>query len=107
MNDHIFQQVTKFMTKKINPDFIIIFGSYATGTTHSKSDIDIAFYRDDYTFSAYELFMTSQELADTLTIEVDLIDLKEASTVFAAQIFSTGKVIYSKNANIQNVREVK
>lgn len=101
MNDYIFQQVKKFITKRLNPDFIIIFGSYATGTMHSESDIDIAFYRDGYTFSAYELFIVSQELADILTIEVDLIDLKEASTVFAAQIFSTGTVIYSKDDNLR------
>ena len=41
----IFQQVRAFITEKLDPAFIIIFGSYAKGTTHSESDIDVAFYR--------------------------------------------------------------
>lgn len=97
MNEEIFRQVGQFITMKINPDFIIIFGSYATGKTHPESDIDIAFYRDDHTFSPYELFMLAQQLADIIKIEVDLVDLKKASTVFATQIFSTGEVIYCQN----------
>ncbi|WP_203245919.1 type VII toxin-antitoxin system MntA family adenylyltransferase antitoxin [Sporosarcina beigongshangi] len=101
MHDEIFQQARTFITEHLDPAFIIVFGSYAKGTTHSESDIDIAFYREDKSFSAYELFMFAQQLADIIDIEVDLVDLKEASTVFAAQIFSTGEVIYSKNDNLR------
>ncbi len=46
-------------------------------------------------------FMFAQQLADIIGIEVELVDLKEASTVFATQIFSTGEVIYSKNENLR------
>ena len=101
MHDEIFHKVREFITDNLNPDFIIIFGSYAKGTTHNESDIDVAFYREDKVFSAYELFMFAQQLADILNIEVDLIDLKEASTVFATQIYSTGEVIYSINENLR------
>lgn len=45
--------------------------------------------------------MFAQELANLISIKVDLVDLKEASTVFATQIFSTGEVIYSKNENLR------
>lgn len=101
MRDEIFQQVRSFITEHLDPAFIILFGSYAKGTTHKESDIDIAFYHEDKSFSSYELFMLAQQLADSIGIEVDLVDLKEASTVFAAQIFSTGEVIYSKNDNLR------
>lgn len=101
MHDGLFQQVQAFLIKKINPDFIIVFGSYASGQTHKKSDIDIAFYKEYGSFSAYELFMFAQDLVEVIDIEVDLVDLKEASTVFAAQIFSTGEVIYSQNEQLQ------
>ncbi|WP_186669021.1 nucleotidyltransferase domain-containing protein [Sporosarcina sp. BP05] len=101
MHVEIFHKVREFSIEKLNPDFIIIFGSYAKGTTHSESDIDVAFYREDKVFSAYELFMFAQQLADIIDIEVDLVDLKEASTIFATQIFSTGEVIYSKNENLR------
>ena len=101
MHGEIFHKVREFSIEKLNPDFIIIFGSYAKGTTHSDSDIDVAFYREDKKFSAYELFMFAQQLADIIVIEVDLVDLKEASTIFATQIFSTGEVIYSKSENLR------
>ncbi len=101
MHDEIFHKVREFSIEKLKPDFIIIFGSYAKGITHNESDIDVAIYREDKVFSAYELFMFAQQLADIIGIEVDLVDLKEASTVFATQIFSTGEVIYSKNENLR------
>ena len=72
MHDEIFRQVREFIREKLNPDFIIIFGSYATGVTHSESDIDIAFYRENKTFSSYELFMFAQELADLSTLKSTL-----------------------------------
>ena len=101
MENEIFQKVCDFIVKRINPDFLIVFGSYAKGNTHGESDLDVAFFREDYSFTSFELFQTAQELADIIKIEVDLIDLKEASTVFATQIYSTGKVIYSKNEQLR------
>ena len=90
MSNEILQNARDFIVKNINPEFIIVFGSYSSGMTHSHSDIDIAFYCENDTFTSYEIFMVAQKLADILKIEVDLIDLREASTVFATQIFSNG-----------------
>ena len=95
------QLIRELIIKKINPDFIIVFGSHAKGSAHSESDLDVAFYREDKSFTSYEIFMFAQELAAIIKSEVDLVDLKEASTVFATQIFSTGTVIYSKNENLR------
>ncbi|OIK09247.1 hypothetical protein [Bacillus sp. MUM 13] len=39
----------------------------------------------------------AQELADILKIEVDLANIRTASTVFQAQIYTTGPIIYSAN----------
>ena len=39
----------------------------------------------------------AQELADILKIDVDLVNIRIASTVFQAQIYTTGTVIYSKD----------
>lgn len=97
MPKDIFEQVKEFLISKVNPSFIMVFGSFANGTTHMESDIDIAFFKKDQSFSSYEVFMLAQELADLLNMEVDLVDLKYASTVFQAQIFSTGKVIFSND----------
>lgn len=97
METAMFQQIKDFLIKKVNPLFIIVFGSYAKGKTHKNSDIDIAFYSDDRSLTTYDIFQLSQELADILKLEVDLVNIDFASTVFQAQIYTTGKVIYSKN----------
>lgn len=89
--------IQEFLLSKVNPSFIIVFGSYAKNTAHEKSDIDIAYYSKKTSNSPYEIFLLSQELANILKINVDLIDLSKASTVFQAQIYSTGTIIYCQD----------
>jgi hypothetical protein len=62
--------------------------------------MDIAFYQENQAISSYEVFMMAQELADIIKMEVDLIDLQKASTVFKAQIYSIGNVIYAQDRNL-------
>lgn len=95
MKTGMFQQVQDFLISRLNPTFIIVFGSYSNNSTHKDSDIDIAFYSEDQSLTTYDIFQLAQELADTLKIEVDLVNLRTASTVFRAQIYTTGTVIYS------------
>ncbi len=87
------EKVKRLLTKELNPYVIYIFGSSVNGVFREDSDIDIAFlsHKD---LSEYEIFMISQQLADILKREVDLINLKNASTVFRAQIIGSGEVIY-------------
>ena len=88
--------IKEFLIDKLSPDFIIIFGSAAKDMLREDSDIDIAFFSDK-THSEYEMFIVGQELATILGRDVDLIDIKKASTVFKAQILGNGKIIYSKD----------
>ena len=44
-----------------------------------------------------QLFIIAQELAEILKLEVDLVNLQTALTVFKAQIYTTGIVIYSND----------
>ncbi|WHY55937.1 type VII toxin-antitoxin system MntA family adenylyltransferase antitoxin [Peribacillus simplex] len=97
MKTEMFQSIQKFLIDKIDPSFIFVFGSYAKNTAHRDSDIDVAFYSQDSSHITYELFLLAQELADILKIDVDLINLRTASTVLQAQIYTTGIVIYSKD----------
>lgn len=106
MNSDTLQNIREFLIKKINPIFIIVFGSYAKGSTHHDSDIDIAFYADDAQLNTYDLFIIAQELADNLKIEVDLVDLQTASTVFKAQIYTTGVVIYSTDDTLLQKKQM-
>lgn len=86
-------EIVNFLTKKVSPYLVYIFGSTIKGTSNKNSDIDIA-YISDQDFNEYEIFMLAQGLAEKINIDVDLIDLKKASTVFQVQIVSTGKAIY-------------
>ena len=105
MEQKILEQIKKFLIKKIDPSFIVLFGSQATGITHSESDIDIAFYKPNHEQSAYDVFALAQELANLIKYDVDLVDLDKASTVFKAQIFSTGNPIYiSEQAELDKYR---
>ncbi|MES1042574.1 type VII toxin-antitoxin system MntA family adenylyltransferase antitoxin [Peribacillus simplex] len=97
MKTEMFQSIQEFLIDKIDPSFIIVFGSYSKKTTHRDSDIDVAFYSQDSSHLTYEIFLLAQELADILKIDVDLVNLRTATTVFQAQIYTTGTVIYSKD----------
>ncbi|GAX90214.1 type VII toxin-antitoxin system MntA family adenylyltransferase antitoxin [Effusibacillus lacus] len=84
--------VTELLSERLSPYTLYLFGSGAQGKMREDSDLDIA-YLTDKEVSDYESFMLAQELADQLGLEVDLVNLKKASTVFQAQIIGKGKVI--------------
>ena len=69
------------------------FGSLAQGSAPLKGDLDWAVL-----FSkpapAEPLWNLSAKIASEIHKDVDLVDLKRASTVFQMQVVSTGKRIY-------------
>ena len=92
--------------EKIDPIIIYIFGSYTRNEMREDSDIDIAFFSKK-DFTTYEIFMLAQELADIFKREVDLIDLKKASTVFKAQIIGTGDILYCSDENFKTEFQIR
>lgn len=82
--------------KELDPYFIYLFGSYAKGEARDDSDIDLAVYTD-VEKTSYELFLLANKLALFLKKDVEIINLKDISTVFAAQIVSTGEILYCKD----------
>jgi len=97
MDIELRKKITDFIVEKIDPDFIMLFGSQVTGETHAKSDIDLAFYKREHQLSPYDIFILAVELADITKTSVDLIDLNTASTVFKMQIFGYGEPLYITN----------
>jgi predicted nucleotidyltransferase len=97
--------IKTYLIEKISPYLIYLYGSAAKGTMRKDSDVDIAFLSDTE-HSAYDIFMMAQGLAGVLGRDVDLIDLKKASTVFKAQVVGTGKVIYCSDENRRMVFEM-
>ena len=86
-------KIIEFLTKNVKPNLIYLFGSGVNGIFREDSDIDIAFI-SNVNNTDYEIFMLAQKLADILKRDVDLIDLKKASTVFKIQIIAKGECIY-------------
>lgn len=80
-------------------DYIILFGSYAKGTDHDSSDIDIAIVSSDFS----NTFDDQIELMK-LTIDVDLRiephaitteEFNEVDTPFIDEIIKTGVELYA------------
>lgn len=86
------------IVQELNPDFIILFGSFAKGTIHAESDIDLAYFSDKQ-LSSYERFILASELAELANHDVDLVDIKQIDTVFTMQIFKQGIPIYIECEN--------
>ena len=75
---------------------IYLFGSYANGTEHPESDVDIAFLCEE-TVDNLERWRVSELLASQLNRDVDLVDLTNASEVLRMQVVGKGKRIYVRD----------
>jgi predicted nucleotidyltransferase len=76
-----------------DPIAIYLFGSAASGAVHDSSDIDLAVLSREpiATETRWDL---QQELAIALRCDVDLVDLRSASTVMRFQVVTTGDLLY-------------
>ena len=75
------------------------FGTWGTASQRPDSDVDIAVLSDEPQ-PVKQLWDVSQELAVELGSEVDLVDLRRASTVFAAQVVSAGERLFCANETV-------
>ncbi|WP_129114428.1 type VII toxin-antitoxin system MntA family adenylyltransferase antitoxin [Halegenticoccus tardaugens] len=88
----------------------ILFGSHATETTHSTSDIDLAVEFDaqrpsDPSYNDTFLGL-SADLSDTLgTDDVDLVDLHAASPALAEAIFENGVLLIGDQEHAAELRQ--
>ena len=79
------------------PDLLAIyaFGSRIQGTAQTRSDLDLAVLVAGYA-EPLVLWELSGDLADLAGCEVDLLDLRAASTVMQHQILTTGERWWSE-----------
>ena len=91
------KKITEFLKKKI-PGLlgVYIYGSFAENRLRPDSDIDIAFLTWEK-ISAVEKWKIQEELASLLVIDIDLVDLKDASVVLRAEVVENGTRIYTEN----------
>jgi predicted nucleotidyltransferase len=91
------KKITEFLKKKI-PELlgVYIYGSFAENRLTPESDIDIAFLTWKK-ISAVEKWKIQEELASLLDIDIDLVDLKDASVVLRAEVVENGVRIHTEN----------
>jgi predicted nucleotidyltransferase len=103
MNDHA---LVEHIRKSV-PDLIALyrFGSQAKGTARPDSDIDLAVLARD-PIPNLRRFELAQELAVQLHCDVDLVDLRNASTVMRMQVLSTGTCLDTQNESVRREFEM-
>jgi predicted nucleotidyltransferase len=90
--------------KPLNPDKVILFGSYAYGTPNEDSDIDLFLVKDDTKEKHYEAkaMMQLRSLTQKYHIGFDILStssetLSRATDHFyKIDILTKGKVLYSE-----------
>lgn len=87
---------------------IYAFGSRVQGTANTQSDLDLAVLVAGYA-DPLQLFEMANQLADKLGYEVDLLDLRAASTVMQYQVITTGRRLWAKDnqADLFDIRVTK
>lgn len=75
---------------------IYAFGSRVQGTANAQSDLDLAILVAGYA-DPLQLFEMANQLADKLGYEVDLLDLRAATTVMQYQVITTGRRLWAKD----------
>lgn len=106
LEDEIKEKIVKFINYEFKVNFIYLFGSFARGEGREDSDIDLAIHGESL-FDPYELFTKANELSFIVKRDVQLIDLRDVSTVFAAQIVGNNELLFSKDENIRIAYDIR
>lgn len=90
------------LAQKHQLDLLILFGSYAKGTPHPNSDLDIAIWKSSGALTPNEW---EQLMNDLMRIckknKIDLIDIsKQRDPLLHHQIFTTGKCLYESDSGL-------
>lgn len=93
------RKIVDFLKKELSPKFIYLFGSFAKGEGREDSDIDLAIHIDN-TLEPYNLFIVANHLSFETKRDVQVVNLMDISTVFAAQIVGTKEVLYCEDETL-------
>ena len=81
----------------LKPSSIILFGSYANGTPHSESDIDIAVLMNEFNGNWHDVETLLYKLRRNISFDIEphLLDKAYDPLGFVEHVIKTGEVIYS------------
>lgn len=83
---------------------VYLFGSIAHGDSTPGSDVDLAVLTPRG-LNSQSRFDLQEDLAARLGCDVDLVDLRQASTVFALQVITTGRVLLDLDSRARGLFE--
>jgi predicted nucleotidyltransferase len=78
---------------------VILFGSFASGRTHKKSDIDLAFLFDD---PVDILDLTNRVIRLLHTDNIDIIDLRRTNPLLRFVALNKGKLLFERRPGMFN-----
>ncbi len=74
------EQLQKYMQTDDNILFAYLFGSYADGTAHAQSDVDVAIYFQNHTLD--DKLSAIHALQKRVQKDIDLVTLNEVKNIF-------------------------
>ena len=90
------RQKIKAVAEKYDLEFVVLFGSQATGQTHPKSDVDLAYFPPRNLSFDQESKLYLDLVEAVRKNEIDLVNLKQASPLLLKQIVSKSSLLYEK-----------
>lgn len=107
INNQTIEEVTRRIVAELNPEEIILFGSYAWGTPHKYSDIDLCVIVSDGIpeFNRIEWGVRALNAINDLMVDVDVMvktrsDVETFKTVRASltrKIIEEGRQLYGQS----------
>ena len=80
------------------------FGSRAVGAMHATSDVDLAILTNS-PLDAKVRYDLQERVADRLHVQVDLLDLRVASTVMRVQVLEHGELLFERDGHRREIFE--
>ena len=91
------EEYAQAVVKEISPVAVILYGSHAKGTARPDSDLDIAVvvqdFRGDWLTASSKLWKLRRGISDD--IEPILLDRADDPSGFVAEVYRTGRILYS------------
>lgn len=89
--------IIEFLQKHLTGVYALyLYGSFASGVATTESDVDLAFLSDEQ-ISNVDKWKVQEKLAAELNKDVDLVNLKDASTVLRKEIVEKRNLLYSSD----------
>lgn len=107
ITDQVIQEVTRRIAEELNPEEVILFGSYAWGTPHKHSDLDLCVIVPDGIpeFNRIEWGVRALNAINDLMADVDVMvttrsvidTFKTVPASLQRKIVEEGKLLYAKS----------